>query len=136
MDSHSIKTRAHHVFQHVRVVPVHTRTFLNVHKGAFWMNSRRFFSARYTTPDIPHTKHKTNATSHGDGQRERERRQRKREETTRGGRKEKEREERTKKKRSHTEWHVHVGVTFFAHFTMKTQFRTLTFHDVCFFRSI
>ena len=55
-----------------------------------------FFSARHTTPDKPHTKHNTNATSHGDGQREREREKKtekeEREETTRGGRKEEETE--------------------------------------------
>ena len=77
---------------------------LNVHTGAFWMDSRRFFSAPHHTrhtAHIPHTKHNTNATSLGDGQRERERRQRKRREKRRreeGGRRKREKKENKKKK--------------------------------------
>ena len=65
---------------------------LNVHTGRFWMDSRRFFS-------IPHTKHNTNATSHGDGQRESEKEDRERGERRDDARREEGGRERRKKKK-------------------------------------
>ena len=82
-----------------------------------------FFSARHTTPDIPHTYRtpNTNVTRRRT-ERERERRQRKRRETRRreeGGREKREKEEKKTAFSRAPEWHVHVGVALFAHFTMK-----------------
>ena len=72
--------------------------------GAFWMDSRReFFSARHTTPDIPHTYRTPNTTPTQRHtrrtERERERRQKKRREKGRreeGGRRKREREKKEK----------------------------------------
>ena len=76
---------------------------LNVHTGAFWMDSQRFFSAPHHsrhTAHIPHTKHNTNATSHGDGQRESEKEDRERGERRDDERREEGGRERKEKKNS------------------------------------
>ena len=86
-----------HVETHVRVVPVFTGTFLNVHTEAFWTDTRVFSACR--TPHTPHTTHHTapqNTTQHNMTHHKRRRKRRRQNKTKR---EDKKRQDKTKKGR-------------------------------------
>ena len=129
-----------HMLKHMyKVVPVHTETF--------WMDTRRRFSARHTTPHVPHQTHThththtnttPNTTSHGTSQGDRQR-ERARREDERGDKrdderteKEEEREEKEKEAFSRAPEVEHVGVTFCSFSCEKRSLEyLLSMHDAC-----